>query len=162
MFKNSNAYKLNTSFSFHEPVETVWDEIITFENWPSWWVGLDRVENLHRSESVKGNMYKAVIKGYVPYGLSFYACVDEVVPLSMISTKVHGDLEGEGVCRFLEKNNRTRLSFDWNVKPTKLWMKILSPVAHSYFVRNHDKILDNGFEGLIKKLKIKQIANGAK
>jgi uncharacterized membrane protein len=153
MFENSNDYNLDTIFSIDEPIENIWDEVINFENWPSWWIGLERVENLHRSESVEGNMYKSIFKGYIPYSLSFYAFVDKVVPMSMISTKINGDLEGEGMCRFSEKENRTELSFQWHVKPTKLWMKIMSPLARSYFVKNHDRIMDKGFKGLIKSLK---------
>ena len=156
-FNNINFYKLNTSFSFDEPVEIIWNEIIDFENWPSWWVGLDRIENLNKSESVEGNTYKSVINGYIPYSLSFYSFIKKVVPMSMISTKVNGDLEGDGVCSFSVKENTTYLNFKWNVRPTKLWMKILSPIAKIYFIKNHDKILKNGLKGLLESLKKKKV-----
>ncbi len=161
MFNDCNSYKLNTRFSFDEPVEIIWNEIIDFENWPSWWTGIERIDNLHHSESVGGNTYKSIVRGYIPYSLVFYSFIDKIVPMTLISTKINGDLEGGGVCRFSEKGTGTELWLEWNVSPTKLWMKILSPVARSYFVKNHDKILNKGFEGLIKNLEKKR-PNGTK
>ncbi len=153
IFKKSNSYNLNTSFSFEESIDKVWDKITRIEEWSSQWDGVDHIENLHLSDSLEGNSYKSVIKGKTPYTLSFYSFIDKVIPGSMISTKVNGDLEGEGVCFFSEKNNRTDINFKWNVRPTKLWMKILSPLARLYFVKNHDKIMEKGIKGLLRTLK---------
>ena len=149
MFNDCNSYKLNTRFSFDEPVEIIWNEIIDFENWPSWWTGIERIDNLHHSESVEGNTCKSIVRGYIPYSLVFYSFIDKIVPMTLISTKINGDLEGGGVCRFSEKGTGTELWLEWNVSPTKLWMKILSPVARSYFVKNHDKISTRRIKWLI-------------
>ncbi len=145
-----NKYRFKNSWEIDAPLKPVWNEIVNYTNWPEWCYGVHEVKNIDiiSTDIKKGNKFRSIWKGTLPYTLTFEAKITNLIPYTFISFKVKGDLDGIGVCRLSTRNNITTVNFVWNVSPTKLWMKCLAPFAKPLFTRNHNRIVDSGLNEL--------------
>jgi hypothetical protein len=71
-----------------------------------------------------------------------------------------GDLEGTGHWRLFEQAGVTAVTYEWEVRTTKPWMKLLAPVARPVFEYNHDVVMRWGGEGLARRLDCNLLAGG--
>lgn len=72
----------------------------------------------------------------------------------MKMTSVFGELTGKGIWKFTNKGHGTTVRYDWNVSTGKWWMKIMESMARPVFKWKHDKFMDTGYQGLVKRLLI--------
>ena len=158
-----------TTFSFitvwkiAAPVEPVWDAMLRFEDWPSWWKGVESVEVLARGDANRiGFCSRQIWKSKLPYKLKFEGCIARVEPRSRIEITSKGELAGTGLMRFASDGTQTTFQYDWNVSTTKAWMNIVAPIAKPFFGWNHDVIMNWGAEGLAKKIGAKKIDTSTK
>jgi hypothetical protein len=75
-----------------------------------------------------------------------------VEELHRIEGTASGELEGRGIWRLVSEESGTSVRYDWNVRATKRWMRLLAPVARPIFAWNHDKVMADGERGLRKLL----------
>lgn len=148
-FRKYNQYRFSNSWRIDSPVETVWNKIVDSKNWHLLSSELGRIENIdNRSGFAAGSRFRSTWKGSLPYRIRFYSEIDSVIPVCFFSFKVNGDLEGEGKCMLSCSNGITVIVFKWRVRPTKYWMILLAPFARKYFEKNHNIIVDKGFNNL--------------
>jgi uncharacterized protein YqjF (DUF2071 family) len=151
-------FHLVSVWTIDSPLPLVWDAMFHFENWPSWWKGVLNVEVLERGDAHRiGFRTRQTFESALPYKLIFEAVVERVLPLSLIQVKSTGDLKGTGLLQFAEKNGKTIFQLNWDVSPTSLWMRLLTPILGPAFTWNHRVLMDRGAQGLAQKLNIPTI-----
>jgi hypothetical protein len=146
-------YEFTTIWRFDAPIESVWNEIKSTEDWSVWWKGVLNVEELEKGDKDGvGAIYRTTWKSALPYKLIFDSEVMRVEHLKLIEARAFGELVGRGLWKFSEEENLTRVQYDWLVKTTKPWMNLIAPIAKPFFRWNHNVIMNWGGEGLAKKL----------
>jgi len=151
-----NYYSFNNCWNIDAPLEQSWNELLKYKKWPAWCEAVEKIEPLGRIDHLKkGNRIRSVWKGTLPYSVSFDATLKDVDPYSHLSFNVTGDLNGEGICHFMQLNENTMINFIWNISPTKLWMKMSSPFARPLFIENHDLIMEQAVKGFTRMIEHK-------
>lgn len=149
----SNRYHLCTEWQFDAPLDLVWDAIFHAETWPDWWKGAQSVVTLECGDAiVLGAQRRYTWKSVLPFHLCFVSHVTRIEPLRLIEGRVDGELTGTGCCLFRQERARTIVSYDWQVRTTRLWMNLLAPLAKPVFRWNHDALMHTGGVGLARYL----------
>jgi hypothetical protein len=147
------TYSFLTIWPVKAPLEAVWREILHSESWPEWWKGVEKVVALKRGDKDGvGSVRRYTWKSRLPYRLTFDMETVRVEPMSLIEGVAAGELEGKGLWRFSADQSTTVVRYDWEVRTTKLWMNLLTPLARPLFKWNHDVVMAWGAEGLRKRL----------
>lgn len=146
-------YNFTTHWHFDHPLEKIWDIIWSMDHWPDWWKYVRRVEKISEGpEGDIGTVHRIKWSTALPYSITFDSELIAVVQHKRMEGKAFGDLTGIGVWTFEPNGTGTNVRYDWKVKITKPWMKLLEPVLKPVFKWNHDKVMQAGFTGLSKKL----------
>lgn len=135
------AYSFMTRWTVQAPLEKVWEAIYHSDRWPSWWKGVEKVEQI-------GSVRRFTWKSRLPYRLTFDMKVTRVEPMRLIESEAEGELSGTGRWTFEAAGGATLVRYDWNVRTTKPWMNLLAPIARPLFRWNHDVIMGWGLKGL--------------
>jgi uncharacterized protein YndB with AHSA1/START domain len=147
------SFRFVTVWKIDAPLEAVWDALLRFEAWPTWWKGVESVEVLAPGDANRiGFRSRQVWRSKLPYTLRFAGAIVAVKPMSLIELTSEGELAGTGRMRFASDGAMTTFQYDWN------WMNLLAPVARPIFAWNHGVIMDWGAEGLAKKIGAKSIS----
>lgn len=158
----SNHYHLITRWQLDAPLEAVWAAIFHAEAWPVWWKGVECAEILeHGDDCGLGARQRYTWKSVLPYRLTFVTCVTRVEPLHLLEGRVEGELEGTGCWHFARHANLTTVHFDWQVRTTRPWMTLLTPLAKPVFRWNHNAIMRAGGIGLARHLGARLRSNAA-
>jgi hypothetical protein len=146
-------YSFATDWSFAAPVERVWDAITHPLEWPDWWPGVEKVDEVEPGgEDGLGGVHRSTWRSALPYRLTFDSRVARVERFGIYEVEAIGQLQGHGLWTFSSAGAVTRVRYDWNVIATKWWMRFLTPVARPLFRWNHDVIMRWGQEGLAARL----------
>jgi hypothetical protein len=147
------AYTFVTRWRVEAPVERVWDAIYHSQHWPAWWPGVERVVEVTKGdEDGVGSVRRYTWKSRLPYRLSFEMRTTRVERPWALEGVAQGELQGTGRWRFSCDGDATVVRYDWNVRATKPWMRLLSPIARPVFAWNHDVVMGWGAEGLARRL----------
>jgi hypothetical protein len=121
--------------------------------WPEWWQGVEQVEELASGDANGiGSIRRYTWKGRLPYRLTFDVQVTQMELQAMVEGVASGDVEGMGRWTFATEGEFTVACYEWNVRPTPRWMRLLSPLASPLFRWNHDILMRQGGEGLAQCL----------
>lgn len=153
-------YAFVTNWDFDAPLDHVWNLIEAAEKWPEWWKGVLSVTEISPGdENGIGSIRRTAWKSALPYKLEFDTELLRIERHRLIEVRAFGELDGLGLWQFEALNeNRTYVRYDWTVKTTKAWMKILAPVAKPFFRWNHDTIMRWGEEGLRRRLSLSAVS----
>lgn len=152
-FNKTNHYSFHNSWLVDAPLKQTWNALIRYEKWPVWCDALKKIEALNRFDQIrKGNRIRSAWKGTLSYDICFDAIIRQVTPYSFVSFDVAGDLDGKGFCHFSPAGDATTIDFTWNVSPTKLWMKMSSPLARPVFIENHNQIIEQSISGFTRMI----------
>ncbi len=148
-------YQFITRWEFQAPLETVWRELMTPEEWPQWWRGVEKVELVRKGNDDLGHgaIRNYVWKSRLPYRLLFTLETTRIEPQAVIEAKATGELAGRGIWTLEHRDGVTYAENDWQVSTTKWWMKFLAPIARPIFSWNHSVSMSWGREGLARRLK---------
>ena len=151
-------FHFSTVWEIDSPLKPVWDALYHFEDWHTWWKGVEAVQIRNPGDSNRiGFRTSQTWTGVLPYSLHFETEVKQINPMSLIKVASSGDLKGTGLLRFESRGNRTLFQVDWDVSPTKLWMRALAPLLRPVFAWNHRILMGWGAQGLAPKLGISPI-----
>lgn len=141
-------YRFEDEWVVEAPVEKVWDSIVNVEDWPVWWKGLEFSHSADKLPAgMEGKRYTTGWKSPLHYRLEINAVIRESSSHALIIADIHGDIEGVCTCRIEESRRGTRNYFSLNVRITKPWMSLFSPVLKGCFTRNHNRIMAKGKHG---------------
>jgi len=153
-------YRFLTTWLIDAPVTAVWDAIYDPTEWPSWWRGVERVEQLAAGDATGvGRVFRNRWRSLLPYTVEFDATVRRVEAPRIIELDAEGELAGVGRWRFFEGDS-VAVVYEWNVHTTRPWMNALAPVARAAFEWNHDAIMRRGGEGLARRVGGRLLAAG--
>ena len=153
-------YRFLTTWLLEADRDRVWDAIYESERWPEWWKGVLEAEKLEEGdEDGVGQYGRYVWKSKLPYKLEFQARTTRVEKPHLLAGTVEGELEGTGTWRLYEENGTTAVLYRWEVRTTKAWMNLLTPVARPIFAVNHDWVMGNGGRGLARRLGARLVAS---
>jgi uncharacterized protein YndB with AHSA1/START domain len=152
-------YRFLTTWLIEADRERVWDAIYDSESWPEWWRGVLAAEKLEEGDEAGVGQYgRYVWKSKLPYKLEFHARTTRVEKPHLLEGTVEGELEGTGTWRLYEEAGTTAVLYRWEVRTTRAWMNLLTPIARPIFAVNHDFVMRNGGEGLGKLLGARLVA----
>jgi hypothetical protein len=138
-----------------------WEVLEDPLRWPEWWRGVERVSELDGGDGRRvGSRYRIAWRSRIPYELEFDFTVSGVDPPCCMEGVADGDLAGHGRWRLFEQDGVTAVLYEWEVRTTKGWMNLVSPLARPIFERNHDVVMRWGGEGLARRLGVKLLAAG--
>jgi len=153
-------YRFLTTWLIEADRERVWDAIYDSESWPEWWPGVLEAEKLEEGDASGVGQYgRYVWKSRLPYKLTFHARTTRVEKPHLLEGTVEGELEGTGTWRLYEESGATAVLYRWEVRTTKAWMNLLTPVARPIFAVNHDSVMGNGGRGLARRLGARLVAS---
>ena len=148
-----------TLWTIEAPRTAVCDAIEHSLEWPHWWPGVEQVEEIARGDTNGiGSVRRYVWKSRLPYRLRFDIRVTCMQPLTMVEGVASGDVEGVGRWSFAGEGKLTVARYDWQVRPTARWMRILMPLARPLFRWNHDILMRQGAEGLARLLNARLVS----
>jgi uncharacterized protein YndB with AHSA1/START domain len=152
-------YRFLTTWLLEAPRERVWDAIYESERWPEWWHGVLEADKLQEGdESGVGQYGRYVWKSKLPYRLEFFVRTTKVEKPYLLEGNAEGELAGIGRWRLFEEGGVTAALYEWNVRTTRAWMNLISPLARPIFAVNHDYVMRNGGHGLAKLLGVPLLA----
>ena len=148
-----------TLWTIEAPRSAVCDAIEHSLEWPQWWPGVEKVEEIERGDaSGIGSVRRYLWKSRLPYRLCFDIRVTSMQPLTMVEGVASGDVEGVGRWSFASEGKLTVARYDWKVRPSAHWMRVLMPLASPLFRWNHDILMRQGAEGLARLLNARLVS----
>lgn len=142
-------YEFVSSWSLTAPIWTVWHAISQPWHWPTWWRGLQRVEQLTPGEANGlGSTYRFVWKGPLPYRLTLSIRIIRVESPTVLEGAVTGGLHGLGRWQLSEAGDGTRVCFAWQVDGPQPWMRYIVPLTRRLFQWNYQRLMALGRQGL--------------
>jgi hypothetical protein len=146
-------YEFVTVWRVSAPIETVWNEIDRSELWPTWWKGVESVVVIANGDADGiGTVRRYTWKSKLPYKLTFESRVVRRKPPFALEAVATGELEGTGLWRLSRETSSTVARYDWRVRTTQPWMRLMAPFARPMFRWNHNVIMSWGAEGLARRL----------
>jgi uncharacterized protein YndB with AHSA1/START domain len=146
-------YSFLTEWRIQAPKQDVYDAILNTHEWPHWWVGVESVADVQASDADGvGSIKRYTWKSASPYRIRFDARTIRIVKGVEIVAVVEGDLAGGGRWTFSENGDVTVVRYLWQVQTERLWMNLLAPLARPLFRRNHHLLMEQGAQGLARRL----------
>ena len=92
-----------------------------------------------------------------PYPVRFETRITTIERPFLIEAEAEGELAGTGRWRFFDGRD-TAVTYEWNVRTTRPWMNVLTPVARPVFRWNHNVVMHQGGRGLAHLLGARLLA----
>ncbi len=151
-------FRFVTIWRIEAPLAQVSDAIFCCSEWPQWWKNVEKVDEIEPGDHEGiGALWRFTWKGHLPYRLTFNICVLRAVPLKVLEGLATGELEGTGCWYFADESPVTVVRYEWRVRTTRTWMRLLGPVARPLFTWNHNQVMRQGAEGLAVRLKTRLV-----
>jgi hypothetical protein len=152
-------YHFVTFWYIEAPLEAVCAAIQDSSAWPQWWHCVERVQVLTPGDTRGiGRVLRYTWKGRLPYRLTFDIRVTYIEPLVAVEGIASGQVEGHGRWSISHNGSVTIVRYEWQVRTTPLWMRLLAPFTRAIFKWNHDAVMQQGAEGLARKLNARLVA----
>jgi hypothetical protein len=147
-------YSFVTVWRLEAPIDRVYELIRDSLRWPEWWAAVSLVEQRSLGDATTGvgNVRRYTFKGKLPYSLAFDLRVTELAPPQTLAGEASGELVGTGVWTLREADGVTFARYDWNVRTTRWWMNLFTPLARGIFKSNHDFVMRSGARGICAEL----------
>ena len=152
-------YRFLTTWRLEAPLAEVYEAIHGVERWPEWWRGVESVEKLDAGEDGGvGSVYRQRWRSVLPYTIEFDVETTRVEPLAALEGRASGGLAGTGRWAFASADGTTAVTYAWDVRTTKPWMKLASPVARPVFAWSHNTVMRWGGESLAALLGVRLLS----
>ena len=144
-----SMFSLTTSWRFDAPVQQVWRAIQQVSQWPQWWPYVACVTTLSPGDELGlGAVHRLTWRSELPYRLTFETHITSIQAPFAIDAQTSGDLSGHGRWRLFRTAGATVARYQWDVVPTKPWMRRGAPLMRSVFEWNHARVMRAGEAGL--------------
>lgn len=150
-----SQFSLETLWRIPARIDLVWLYLADSEKWPQWWPYVESVTELSPGDQTgKGNVRLYRWSTCLPYSLSLTMKAVEISPFRRLAVEVDGDLHGQGCCEltWLQSSGSTHVQFYWNVRACKPWLNYLALIAKPVFIWNHNRVMQQGEQGLIRQI----------
>lgn len=140
-------YHFQTVWYINAAQQVVSEALFHEEDWSKWWQGLEHAEVLNHKLG-KGSEVATTWRSKSGYRLRFTLTITAFRPGKYIAFIAKGDLVGDGDFILEPHNHKTKVTINWRVRTTRIWMNMFAPFLHPLFVRNHHSLMDAGEKGL--------------
>ena len=153
------SYSFLTTWILDAPREAVWDaDLRDRDAGPRGGAASGEVEKLeHGNGDGIGALYRHEWRSVIPYPVRFETRITRIERPFLIEAIAYGELAGSGRWRFFD-GRETAVTYEWDVRTTRPWMNLLSPVARPVFRWNHNVVMHQGGEGLADLLGARLLA----
>lgn len=146
-------YSFVTTWRFRASIDQVWQQILHYQEWPSWWLAIQEARQIAPGDADgMGEIAELTFRTRLPYKLKFMITTTHVRPPSELDGRAVGELEGTGRWRLTAEGDETLVQYFWDVHTTRWWMNLLAPIARPAFNWNHDQVMESGRAGLARRL----------
>lgn len=146
-------YRFVTEWHVAAPSEQVWNALLDYRAWPTWWQGFRKVEQLTPGdESGVGMTIRQGWRSRLPYTLVFDLEILRIERLAQLEGRATGNVEGTCAWTFVEADGGTLVRFLLDVRTTRWWMNLPVPFARRIFAWNYDAIMRQGSDGIARLL----------
>ncbi|WP_411725649.1 polyketide cyclase / dehydrase and lipid transport [Methyloglobulus sp.] len=148
-------FSLTTTWSIPASIGLTWLYLVDTEKWPLWWKYVVSVQEVaDGSPTGIDNVRQYHWHTCLPYSLLLKLRVTEVLPYRRLAVEVTGDLLGSGSCNLSwnSSSEHTKIEFIWQVQPCKHWMNWFTILTKPIFIWNHNRVMQQGEQGLIRHL----------
>lgn len=140
---------MKTIWEVSAPLDKVYELIADSSGWSRWWPDIDQSSLVFLSQNDGiGSVWHFAWRANYFYKIVFDVKIVEVIDLKRIVGIASGDLQGVGSWEFSGDGGNTVVSYDWDVCATKIWMRLLAPLMHRVFEKNHEAIMRRGGVGI--------------
>ena len=148
-----------TTWRIDAPLPMVCDAIYHCLSWPTWWEGVENVEEIAPGDAAGiGSRLRFIWKGHLPYRLTFDIRVTSAVPLKSIEGQASGELVGIGCWQFSGDGPVSVVRYEWKVRTNRRWLNFISLIAKPLIQWNHDQVMRQGGEGLARLLNARLVS----
>lgn len=142
-------YRMVTAWHADAPVGRVWDVVLDYRDWPTWWKGFRAADQLRGGDaSGVGTLLRQRWRSHLPYTLQIDLEITRIERHRLLHGRAGGDMEGTCTWSFEEQDGGTLVRFVMDVRPTRWWMNLPVPFARQVFAFNYDAIMRWGSEGM--------------
>ena len=157
-------YILPSCWRLDAAPEDIWAVVAASDmSWPRWWPGCTLEELSVPDDADTGSPDALLLastarlqfRAALGYRLSITIRPTAADHPHVIEFDAGGDLAGTGRIRLspdAAAPHRTQMSIDWRVRPTRRWMRLLTPVARPVFTAAHSLLMRRGERGLQREL----------
>ncbi|WP_457031380.1 SRPBCC family protein [Kitasatospora sp. P5_F3] len=146
---DANHYLLTSVWRLTAEPSRVYRTLQDVEQYPKWW---PQVRSAHRLTDHSGEL---LIRSVLPYRLRLTATEREQDGTALtltLTADLTGDLVGWSRWTVHPEGTGSRAVFQEEVRPAKLLMRRLAPVARPLFLANHAAMMRGGHRGLRRLL----------
>ena len=146
-------YSFVTTWRVRAPIESVWDAILDYRSWPTWWRAIAEAKQIAPCDDTSvGEIVELTFGTRLPYRVRFIITTTYVKAPTELDGRAVGELEGTGRWRLTAEGDETLVRYFWDVRTTRWWMNLLAPLARRAFTWNHDQVMESGRVGLARLL----------
>lgn len=118
--------------------------------WPTWWPAafLEVVELDRPVRTAIGRRVIVHTKGWLPHTFRLQATLTQYQDRQHCILRVFGDFEGQCECWLRAIGEQVEITFDWQPRVQKPFVRTLSWVAKPLFIANHKWVMRCGQAGL--------------
>ncbi len=145
-------YHFVTRWSFHAPMERLWDELGKVEAWAAWmpsgvWKATVRDSGLAMGV---GTVADCKVRGFLPYSLRFAVEVTAFEPPTLLKVRSSGDLVGEGKVVLAPRDGGTAVTILWDVRTSQAVVNLLghAPFVKPLLEKNHGYVMGRVYRAL--------------
>ncbi len=148
-------YHFVTNWTFHAPIEKVWEKIIDVESYPTYWPSMKKTEIRGPEPLLQaGSIVDYELKGSLPYLLRFSTEVVAFQPPDLMELASSGALMGDGKLLLKSHADGTALTFYWDVGMTNPFFNLLGklPFIKAVMEKSHNVVMASGYQVLKSNL----------
>jgi hypothetical protein len=146
-------YRFVTEWQVDATAGQVWDVLLDYRQWPSWWRGFRAVEQLESGDaSGRGMRIRQSWRAWLPYTMVLDLEILDLQRPSLVQGRASGNVEGTCTWSLDERDGATTVRFVMDVCTTRWWMNLPVPFAGRVFAGNYDAIMRWGAEGMARVL----------
>jgi hypothetical protein len=139
----AHDYQFVTHWKVRGPIRLVYDILKDGEHYDRWWKPA-----YVRTDVVGNRKVRAMVRAKLPYTLDFTTELVREDPPREIEIRASGELSGRGLWKLEENSGDVAVTFYWDVRAEKPWVKFLSPLLRPLFKWNHDWVMRAGEDRL--------------
>lgn len=131
----------------------VFDALLDTPTWPRWWPALLDVETVDGDpQDPMDRLQRFTTRAPVGYRLELYGRLLRAVRPERLVARIEGDLEGGGRMELTPVEDGTLIAYVLSVDIRKPWMARLDPLLGPVFAWSHDRVVDQGMDGLEQRI----------
>jgi uncharacterized protein YndB with AHSA1/START domain len=134
-------FRFDRRFELAASPDALWRTLARTDEYSEWWSWLRELDG---GELREGAVARCVVQGPLPYVLRFDIEVEQVVPATLVATRVRGDLDGPARLEISPTPAGSAARMVWSLELRDSLLRPLSWVARPVMVWAHDRVIATG------------------